>query len=205
MPENTTPAVTIELDERHGTARITTETNPVTGRTLYRVTAPRVSGTITVYPVVDTSDPTSHLEVGYDFGNTLQEAHHDTWRPCPEPATINGVEMVGANRKTTIDAIENGTIYAHGLRSRGPYDTTWISDVAGDRLNSVVRAVLRHWITEADIDQLTAAAARVDAATRVREAERLTALLDADIARLTTQRDQAQATAENYRRIATGD
>jgi len=165
-----------------GTVHLTVTTDPDTGTSWYAVTAPRVTGTITVV-----HDPTSHetrtkpgghrdyrdLPPSTDTGH----AHLDYARRAPgtrfysddhtrpEPLTVNGIRLTGGT-SATLARLDEGRLRGHQIacrRALGRYHSTSAPDRTADRTALIVTAVLTHWRMRPDGPALRLAAARAAA------------------------------------------
>ncbi|MGW4521108.1 hypothetical protein [Amycolatopsis sp. NPDC004378] len=196
----------ITLRDPYGTATITTDSNPDTGRVLYRVTAPRISGTLTLYPVADITTGTLPMitGTGVDFGNTLNDTttHRRSWAPCPDPLTINKVQVVGTTQIITHEKTEHSMLLVYGLRAQAPLNSEALSDPGQDRLDALIRALYPHWHARDDMDTLTTAVIRIAATAEARQARTDADRRQRDIDRLTAERNRLFADADTYQQLA---
>jgi predicted RNA methylase len=185
-------AAELALDDGFGIARVRVETNWENGRTRYTVTAPNVTGILTVHPERNTCEaiPTS-VDVTYgDSFTALWCSHEDTHQDGSAPV-VNGVELVGAISGVPFDRVTDVREWRWSVRPQryvGRYTSEPAPDRTADRFRAVLRAVLLHWFARTDLAEVQLAAARCEAPTRLAERKREAAKLDEQLAALEAAR-----------------
>lgn len=185
-------AAVLELGENYGTARVTVRTDWKTGRTFYDITAPRVTGTVTVTPG-DSIDQIHSLNV--DHGEHDGRSHFYDWdKPYPKPLTINGVELASGTHG--IDPARVATLDKRRVHARRPYRLGQAPEATQERMAAVLRAVLLHFLDRSDLAELRDINARRAAAHRTRDERRAVDSLDTQIQELTAEREQRSTRAD---------
>ena len=194
--------VRLALDGGYGAADVKVWTEWTTGRTYYKIRAPRVSGvwTISVDNAADTDTVTAiNVDYGLDDGRT----YYNGYRPRPQSPDINGVPITGATHGIRPDSVDDLTQWRiNASRPTGPVTSQLAPERTRDRMAAVVRAILRHWLARPDLDEVHRACARHEAPHRMQEAARHAHQLSEQIQALTAERDQHATQADTYRQVA---
>ncbi|MEO6083610.1 MAG: ArdC family protein, partial [Umezawaea sp.] len=185
----------------YGAARVRYSTNYATGRTAYQVTAPHLAGTFTIGPEwVDSVEDIEVIPQGIDveYGD---EAHthrsYRGYRTLPDAPVVYGIEVSGGNTYTA-EQIADGRIRSGGWRRTGPHTSEQLPTKSQARLTAVVRALVDHWTTRADVEDLRLISARLCAQGRRNRHVSAMRELDSEIAALTERRGRHADAAATF-------
>lgn len=185
--------VRLELGTHYGSALTDVRIDWRTGRVRYQLTAPHVSGCVTVAPqrspVEFVAVPTA---ITVYYGDPA-ETGVPPWQPHPQALMVNGIELVGHTGAITAEHVENGRLPVVGSRRVNTYGTERVPDRTNTRLRAVLHAVLTHYLANPHLPQLQRAAARFHAPTRRGELAMQVHSLTKRITALTRERDTHRA------------
>ena len=188
----------LPFGDGYGTADARIWTDWTTGRTYYKITAPRVTGTWTVsVDEAATSDTVRAINVdnGWDDGRT----YYNKYRPRPDLPKINGITVHGAThgiQAETVDGLNRWRV--NGYRESGGYAPVRTIE----RLAAIVRAILRDWLARPDLDEVHRACARHQAHELMQEADRQARKLAEQIEALSAEQAQVEEQAQHFADIA---
>ncbi|MEU5900218.1 hypothetical protein [Streptomyces venezuelae] len=165
------------------------------GRVRYVVRAPHVRGTFVVIPQHLRDGPVLPDRVVVQFGDGLDPQGTYYWRKHrPDEPVVHGVRLHGWTSSLQPDNLSDRYIdilgsYTHSLRGGALRE---LPRATRRRTETVIRAILAHWRSLPQLDQLRAAAARIYAAEYAEHEAERAAAAEAQVAQLQTERKQAR-------------
>ena len=190
-----------------GLPRCSTARTRPTDVPLYRVTAPHLVGTFTISPqwpsdggdveAIETVPQGIDVEYGDEVDDVRGFRGHSAL-PCAP--IVYGIEVRGGNTFTA-EQVATGTIRTYGWRDTGHYTSQPLPNRSQARVTAVVRALILHWTSRPDVEDLRWASARFYADQRRNKQLGAVRELDEQIAELAACRDQHAAAARCLRRV----
>lgn len=170
-----------------------------TGTVRYRFRGARAAGTILITPRAHDPDPLPDtILVQFGDGSRYTTDTDRTDRPL-----INGVRLLGGVYLTPEEYLSRDNHELHFHRPTGRHTSTSAPEKTNAYASTIVHALVTAWAARPDRDQLTLAAARHTAPTRLNELYRYKINpTQRQIDKLTTELDQYQRQAAELLALA---